>query len=109
MVQASTRPDIVINLEIGIASDFPLLTSPTLSQEALGKGPGIFVFDGSMIPNNKYVDWIIRLAKENNIPFQFESVTRLRRGCLDATKIGTGYSRREHRRPRHDTDTASRA
>ena len=75
VVQASTRPDIVINLEIGIASDFPLLTSPTLSQEALGKGPGIFVFDGSMIPNNKYVDWIIRLAKENNIPFQFESVT----------------------------------
>ncbi len=75
VVQASTRPDIVINVEIGIASDFPLLTSPTLAQEALGKGPGIFVFDGSMIPNNKYVDWIIRLAKENNIPFQFESVT----------------------------------
>ena len=75
VVQASTRPDIVINLEIGIAGDFPLLTSPTLSQEALGKGPGIFVFDGSMIPNNKYVDWIIRIAKENNIPFQFESVT----------------------------------
>ena len=75
VVQASTRPDIVINLEIGIAGDFPLLTSPTLSQEALGKGPGIFVFDGSMIPNNKYVDWIIRLAKENDIPFQFESVT----------------------------------
>ena len=75
VVQASTRPDIVINLEIGIASDFPLLTSPTLAQEALGKGPGIFVFDGSMIPNNKFVDWIIQLAKENNIPFQFESVT----------------------------------
>ena len=75
VVQASTRPDIVINLEIGIAGDFPLLTSPTLSQEALGKGPGIFVFDGSMIPNNKYVDWIIRVAKENNIPYQFESVT----------------------------------
>ena len=33
VVQASTRPDIVINLEIGIASDFPLLTSPTLSHE----------------------------------------------------------------------------
>ncbi len=75
VVQASTRPDIVINLEIGIASDFPLLTSPTMSQEALGKGPGIFVFDGSMIPNNKYVDWIIQVAKENNIPYQFESVT----------------------------------
>ena len=75
VVQASTRPDIVINLEIGIASDFPLLTSPTLSQEALGKGPGIFVYDRSMIPNNNYINWIIRLAEENNIPYQFESVT----------------------------------
>lgn len=28
-----------------------------------------------MIPNNKYVDWIIGVAKENGIPIQFESVT----------------------------------
>jgi len=75
VVHASTRPDIVINLEIGIASDFPLLTSPRLAQEALGKGPAIFVFDGSMIPNNKYVEWIVRLARESGIPIQFESVT----------------------------------
>lgn len=75
VVAASTKPDIVINLEIGIASDFPLLTSKTLSQEELGKGPGVFVFDGSMIPNNKYVDWIIDLAKKNGFPMQFESVS----------------------------------
>ncbi len=75
VVQTSTDPDIVINLEIGIAGDFPLLTSPKLSQEALGKGPGIFVFDRSMIPNNKYVDWIIELAEMHDIPYQFESVT----------------------------------
>jgi putative aminopeptidase FrvX len=75
VVAASTKPDIVINLEIGIASDFPLLTSKTLSQEELGKGPGVFVFDGSMIPNNKYVDWIIELARANAIPIQFESVS----------------------------------
>jgi putative aminopeptidase FrvX len=75
VVAASTKPDIVINLEIGIASDFPLLTSKTLSQEELGKGPGVFIFDGSMIPNNKYVDWIIDLAKKNGIPMQFESVS----------------------------------
>lgn len=75
VVTASTSPDIVINLEIGIASDFPLLTSKALSQEELGKGPGIFVFDGSMIPNNNYVEWILRLADENTIPVQTESVT----------------------------------
>ncbi|MGH9324877.1 MAG: M42 family metallopeptidase [Vicinamibacteria bacterium] len=75
VVTETTKPDIVINLEIGIASDFPLLTSKSLSQEELGKGPGIFVFDGSMIPNNQYVEWILRLAKEENLPIQFESVT----------------------------------
>lgn len=75
VVTATTSPDIVINLEIGIASDFPLLTSKALSQEELGNGPGIFVFDGSMIPNNKYIEWILRLADENVIPVQFESVT----------------------------------
>jgi putative aminopeptidase FrvX len=75
VVTATTSPDIVINLEIGIASDFPLLTSKALSQEELGKGAGIFVFDGSMIPNNNYVEWILRLADENTILVQFESVT----------------------------------
>jgi putative aminopeptidase FrvX len=75
VVTASTSPDIVINLEIGIASDFPLLTSKSLSQEELGNGAGIFVFDGSMIPNNKYVEWILKLADENTIAVQLESVT----------------------------------
>ena len=75
VITATTNPDIVINLEIGIASDFPLLTSKALSQEELGKGAGIFVFDGSMIPNNNYIEWILRLADENTIPVQFESVT----------------------------------
>ena len=28
-----------------------------------------------MIPNSKYVDWIVNLAKDSGIPIQFESVT----------------------------------
>ena len=75
VVEESLHPDIVINLEIGIASDFPLMTSPTLSQEALGDGPGIFVFDRSMIPNKQFIDWIIDVAHQNAIPIQFESVS----------------------------------
>ena len=75
VVEESLHPDIVINLEIGIASDFPLMTSPTLSQERLGDGPGIFVFDRSMIPNNQFIDWIIDIAQKNAIPIQFESVS----------------------------------
>ncbi len=92
LVQASTHPDIVINLEIGIAGDFPLLTSPQLSQEALGKGPGVFVFDGSMIPNAKYVDWIIDLAKTHGIPIQFESVTGYGEDGAQLQKSGSGLA-----------------
>jgi putative aminopeptidase FrvX len=75
VLHPSMRPDIVINLEIGIASDFPLLTSPTLAQEVLGRGPSVFVFDNSMIPNNNFVEWIIKSARDNKIPLQFESVS----------------------------------
>jgi putative aminopeptidase FrvX len=90
VVQASTRPDIVINLEIGIASDFPLLTSPTLSQEALGKGPSVFVFDNSMIPNNNFIEWIMKVAREGQIPLQFESVSGYGEDAAALQKAATG-------------------
>jgi putative aminopeptidase FrvX len=90
VVQATAHPDIVINLEIGIAGDFPLLTSPKLSQEALGKGPGLFVFDASMLPNNTYVNWIVDLARAHHIPFQFESVGGYGEDGAQLQKSGTG-------------------
>jgi putative aminopeptidase FrvX len=90
VVYESTKPDLVLNFEIGIAGDFPLLTSPKLSQGALGKGPAIFVFDGSMIPNNNLVEWIIKVAKERSIPFQFESVTGYGEDASGLQRAGTG-------------------
>jgi putative aminopeptidase FrvX len=90
VVYESTKPDIVINLEIGIASDFPLLTSPTLSQEALGKGPSVFVFDNSMIPNNNFVEWIIKVARTGSIPLQFESVSGYGEDGAALQKSATG-------------------
>lgn len=90
VVEASTHPDIVINLEIGIAGDFPLLTSPKLSQEALGKGPSLFVFDTSMIPNNAFVEWVLALAKDASIPLQFESVSGYGEDAAQLQKAATG-------------------
>lgn len=90
VVEASTKPDIVINLEIGIASDFPLLTAPTLSQEALGKGPSVFVFDNSMIPSNSLVEWIVKVARESGIPLQFESVSGYGEDGAMLQKAATG-------------------
>jgi putative aminopeptidase FrvX len=90
VVQNSANADIVINLEIGIANDFPLRTAQHLSQEALGKGATVFVFDGSMIPNQKYVDWIVKLAKDNSIPIQFTGVTGYGEDAAQVQKSGTG-------------------
>jgi len=90
VVYAGTKPDIVINLEVGIAGDFPLMTSPKLSQEVLGKGPSIFVFDGSMVPNNKLVEWTLKLARDNGIPVQFESVTGYGEDAAALQKSGQG-------------------
>lgn len=90
VVYESFEPDIVINLEIGIASDFPLLTSKTLSQEELGDGPAVFVFDGSMIPNDNFVEWIRETAGEHDIPVQFESVSGYGEDAAELQKSGQG-------------------
>ena len=67
-----TKPDAVINLEMGVASDFPLLASNHSTNIALGKGPTLFVYDRSMIPNTALLEWIAKLAKKKHIPFQYE-------------------------------------
>jgi putative aminopeptidase FrvX len=83
-------PDIVINLEIGIAGDFPLRTSARLSQESLGKGATVFIFQGDMIPNNNYVEWVTRLAKAENIPIQYSAVTTYGQDGSALQRAGTG-------------------
>ena len=63
-------PDICINLESGIAGDYPGI-SKDQSQEILGKGPSIFLHDSSMIPNTKLKNLVVDTAKQANIPLQF--------------------------------------
>lgn len=75
VVYESLKPDIVLNLEIGIASDFPLKTSRKEAQGELGGGASIFVYDGSMIPNQHLLEWILEVASDAGIPYQFESVS----------------------------------
>lgn len=63
-------PDIGISLEAGVAADYPGITQDE-AQEILGKGPGIFLMDSSMIPNRKFTQLVIDVAEENDIPLQF--------------------------------------
>lgn len=70
-VYETLKPDIVLNIEAGIARDYP--TQFTKGREpALGKGPTLFIYDGSMLPNQDFVAAIERIAKENAIPMQWE-------------------------------------
>ncbi len=75
VIYEQTKPDIVINLEIGVAGDFPLRVSPKLTQEALGKGATVFIFQGDMIPNNALVEWVTELARTEKIPVQYSAVS----------------------------------
>jgi putative aminopeptidase FrvX len=71
-------PDAAIILDVSVARDVPPEGEKHI--EKLGAGPGIIVFDGCMIPNQKLRDMAIKIAQENNIPFH---LTSLQRGCTD--------------------------
>jgi putative aminopeptidase FrvX len=62
-------PDIGISLEAGVAADYPGISRDE-AQEVLGKGPGMFLMDASMIPNRKLTQLVIDVARENGIPLQ---------------------------------------
>lgn len=68
---ALVEPDLGISLEVGVASDYPG-TSLKEAQEALGKGPGIFLLDSSMIPSRKLKEFVVEVARKHRIPVQFE-------------------------------------
>ncbi|MBS96631.1 MAG: M42 family metallopeptidase [SAR202 cluster bacterium] len=67
-------PDININLEVGVAGDYPGM-NPNLAQEKLSSGPSIFLHDSSMIPNLKLRDFCIDTAKKLSIPIQFSVIS----------------------------------
>ncbi len=66
--------DIGINLESGVASDYPGISQDE-AQERLGKGPSIFLHDSSMLPSLKLRDLFVDVAKEEDIPVQFNVLT----------------------------------
>jgi putative aminopeptidase FrvX len=71
-VYEATHPDVVINIEVGIADDYPALLAERKSRIFLGKGPSLFVYDRTMIPNQELLDWVIDLANKHDIPLQLE-------------------------------------
>ena len=68
------RPDLGISVEAGVSADYPGI-GPTQAQERLGRGPGIFLLDSSMIPNRKLRDFFFDVAREEAIPLQADVLT----------------------------------
>ena len=68
------KPDVGISLEVGIVKDVPGV-HPEEAQEALGAGPGLFLYDSSELPNRKFVAFVKDTAAANSIPLQFDLIT----------------------------------
>ncbi|QSH42548.1 M42 family metallopeptidase [Lentisphaerota bacterium] len=71
-VYSSLKPDLVLNLEAGIAKDYPTQFTQDCEPK-LGSGPTIFIYDWSMMPNQNLVKALAAIAKANKIPMQWES------------------------------------
>src|SRR5581483_9008097 len=66
---ALVKPDVAIALEAGVAGDAPG-SKPEETQAALGRGPGIFLFDSSALPNRRFVALVKETARARGIPLQ---------------------------------------
>ncbi|MBN1683627.1 M42 family metallopeptidase [Candidatus Bathyarchaeota archaeon] len=80
------EPDVGIVLEVDIAGDVPGIRSQDAPTK-MGKGPSLITYDGSMIPNQPYKEFVIDVAKKAQIPLQLSMV---RSGGTDGAKIHMG-------------------
>ncbi|MGK0551321.1 M42 family metallopeptidase [Enterococcus faecalis] len=75
--QTSTHlvdPDLALALDTGTAGDTPKMTTKE-ADSVLGAGPQILIYDASMIPHKKLRDFVIGIAEEQNISFQYTVIT----------------------------------
>ncbi len=82
------NPDIGISLDVGLAADMPGLESEVFKGK-LGDGPLITLFDSSMIGHRDLRDFIVDVAKENDIKFQFAG---LKAGGTDAGEMHKAHN-----------------
>jgi putative aminopeptidase FrvX len=76
-------PDVALVLEVDIAGDVPGI-KPYQAPSRMGLGPTICTYDASMIPNQMLKEFVIKVAEENEIPYQLSQIAR---GGTDAGRI----------------------
>lgn len=67
------KPDIAFAVDVGIAGDTPGVSDKEADSK-LGDGPQIVLYDASMIAHKGLRDFVIAVAEENEIPYQYTSM-----------------------------------
>ncbi|MFR0368036.1 M42 family metallopeptidase [Candidatus Phytoplasma palmae] len=62
------KPSIAIAVDTGISDDVP--GDKNVSKRVLGKGPQLSIYDSGLVAHKGLRNFVIQLAKENNIPYQ---------------------------------------
>jgi len=71
VIYESIKPDIAINLEFGVARDYPCQFAID-DKPVLGEGPTLFIYDHHMLPDASLLEFIHQTAQKNKIPTQWE-------------------------------------
>lgn len=66
-------PDIGFGVDVGIAGDTPGVSDKEADSK-LGKGPQIVLYDASMVSHKGLRDFIVDIAEEEQIPYQFATM-----------------------------------
>ncbi|HAX72711.1 MAG TPA: peptidase M28 [Firmicutes bacterium] len=72
-VAQTINPQIVFSADVGIAGDVPGV-SPNQVQAKMGKGPIITLMDAGLIGHKGLRDFVVSVADELNIPYQFDTM-----------------------------------
>lgn len=81
------NPDLAIAIDVGIAGDSPGHENETF-QPKLGGGPLVTLYDGEMISHRGLRQYVINIANENKIDFQYAG---LNRGTTDGSAIHVAH------------------
>jgi len=84
------EPDIGFAVDVGIAGDTPGVTEKE-AMGKMGKGPQIVVYDASMVSHKGLRNFVVGVAEELGIPYQYESIPGggTDAGSIHLTKTGT--------------------
>lgn len=77
------KPDIGFAVDVGIAGDTPGVSDKDAASK-MGEGPQIILYDASMIAHKGLRDYVVKVAEENEIPFQYDVIAG---GATDAGSI----------------------